>query len=127
MATSLARPFVRTFFFPKIPNFKFIPKKIHRSMSIASSKLHVNGVNIHYEVAGEGSHVVLCMPGALGSTQSDFGPQLKGLKDEFTVIAFDPRGYGKSIPPKRDFPIDFFERDANDAASLMKVLGELIC
>ena len=96
-------------------------------MSIASSKLHVNGVNIHYEVAGQGSHVVLCMPGALGSTQSDFGPQLKGLKDEFTVIAFDPRGYGKSIPPKRDFPIDFFERDANDAASLMKVLGELIC
>lgn len=123
MATSLARPFVRTFFFPKTPNFKFISKKTHRSMSIASSKLHVNGVNIHYEVAGQGSHVVLCMPGALGSTQSDFGPQLKGLKDEFTVIAFDPRGYGKSIPPKRDFPIDFFERDANDAASLMKVLG----
>lgn len=92
-------------------------------MSTVSSKKEVNGVEIHHEVAGEGSHVVLCMPGALGSTQSDFGPQLKGLSDEFTVVAFDPRGYGKSIPPKRDFPADFFTRDADDAAGLMKVLG----
>jgi len=83
----------------------------------------VNGVEIHCEVAGQSNHVVLCLPGALGSTQSDFGPQLKGLNDEFTVIAFDPRGYGKSIPPKRDFPADFFVRDANDAAALMKTLG----
>ena len=60
------------------------------------------------------------MPGALGSTQSDFGPQLKGLSDDFTVVAFDPRGYGKSIPPKRDFPADFFARDADDAAGLGK-------
>ena len=34
-------------------------------------------------------------------------------------MAFDPRGYGKSIPRKRDFPMDFFLRDANDGAELM--------
>lgn len=95
-----------------------------RYMSTISSKIQVNGVEIHYEVAGQSNHVVLCLPGALGSTQSDFGPQLNGLKDEFTVIAFDPRGYGKSIPPKRDFPADFFVRDANDATALMKTLGK---
>lgn len=117
------RLFARKFFFQKTPNVKFIVQQTRRTMSIASSKILVNGVNIHYEVAGEGSHVVLCIPGALGSTQTDFGPQLKGLKDDFTVIAFDPRGYGKSIPPKRDFPVDFFERDAKDAASLMDELG----
>jgi len=92
-------------------------------MSTVSSKTEVNGVQIHHEVAGRGNRVVLCMPGALGSTQSDFAPQLHGLSDVFTVIAFDPRGYGKSIPPKRDFPDDFFERDAVDAAGLMNVLG----
>lgn len=92
--------------------------------NMKSAKERVNGVDLHYEVAGNGSHVVLCMPGALGTTQSDFGPQLRGLSKDFTVVAFDPRGYGKSIPPKRDFPPDFFHRDANDAAELMKKLGK---
>ena len=127
MAVALAR-FSRTFL-RRTVNVKSLASSIKlqktpRYMSTISSKVEVNGVGIHYEVVGEGSHVVLCMPGALGSTQSDFGPQLKGLKDEFTVIAFDPRGYGKSIPPKRDFPADFFVRDANDAAALMDTLGK---
>ena len=59
----------------------------------------------------------------MGSTRTDFGPQLDHLKEDFTVIAFDPRGYGKSIPPKRDFPLDFFHRDADDAVGLMQKLG----
>lgn len=42
------------------------------------------------------------------------------------MVAWDPRGYGHSRPPDRDFPGDFFERDAKDAVDLMKVglLGE---
>ena len=74
-------------------------------------------------MAGNSSDVILCMPGALGSTRSDFGPQLTGLSDKFTVVAFDPRGYGKSIPPWRDFPADFLHRDADDAAELMVKIG----
>nr|XP_033790729.1 valacyclovir hydrolase isoform X2 [Geotrypetes seraphini] len=59
-----------------------------------------------------------------GSGQTDFGPQLKSLnKEHFTIVAWDPRGYGNSIPPNRDFPPDFFERDAKDAVDLMKVLN----
>ena len=38
--------------------------------------------------------MILCLPGALGSTRSDFGTQLNGLSIKFTVVAFDPRGYG---------------------------------
>lgn len=57
-----------------------------------------------------------------GSGQTDFGPQLQSLnKQLFTIVAWDPRGYGKSIPPSRDFPPDFFERDAKDAVDLMQV------
>lgn len=57
-----------------------------------------------------------------GSGQTDFGPQLKSMnKQLFTVVAWDPRGYGQSIPPSRDFPPDFFERDAKDAVDLMQV------
>nr|XP_023420472.1 valacyclovir hydrolase isoform X3 [Cavia porcellus] len=59
----------------------------------------------------------------LGSGETDFAPQLKSLsKKLFTVVAWDPRGYGHSRPPDRDFPLDFFERDAKDAVDLMKAL-----
>ena len=131
MSSVFARPLLavsRTCFLQGAVNLKSLARYrlqgTPRYMSTISSKIQVNGVEIHYEVAGQSTHVVLCLPGALGSTQSDFGPQLKGLTDEFTVVAFDPRGYGKSIPPKRDFPADFFVRDANDAAALMKTLGK---
>ncbi|XP_044524130.1 valacyclovir hydrolase [Gracilinanus agilis] len=91
--------------------------------SINSAKVEVNGVHLHYQQTGEGKHAVLLLPGMLGSGESDFGPQLKNLnKQLFTVVAWDPRGYGHSIPPNRDFPVDFFERDAKDAIDLMKAL-----
>lgn len=86
-------------------------------------KVTVNGVDLFFERHGDSPRTLLCIPGALGTTQSDFAPQLKHLSKEFTLVAFDPRGYGKSQPPLRDFPEDFFQRDADDAAELMLKLG----
>lgn len=92
--------------------------------SVASGRQPVNGVDLYYEQTGRGKHAVLLLPGALGSTKTDFSPQLKSLnKERFTVVGWDPRGYGQSRPPDRDFPPDFFERDAKDAVDLMKALG----
>lgn len=92
--------------------------------SVTAGRQHINGVQLYYEKTGIGKHAVLLIPGALGSTLTDFGPQLKSLnKEMFTVVGFDPRGYGRSRPPERDFPLDFFERDAKDAVDLMKALG----
>ncbi|XP_071483840.1 valacyclovir hydrolase-like [Diadema antillarum] len=94
------------------------------SSSMASGKIGVNGVDLYYEKVGSGPTAILLMPGALGSTKTDFQPQLEKLnRDRFTIVAFDPRGYGKSRPPERDFPADFFHRDAKDARDLMKALG----
>uniref|UniRef100_A0A4W5QF83 Biphenyl hydrolase like n=1 Tax=Hucho hucho TaxID=62062 RepID=A0A4W5QF83_9TELE len=91
--------------------------------SVVSGRERVNGVDLFYQQTGKGDHAVLLLPGALGSAQTDFGPQLKSLsKDRFTVIGWDPRGYGNSRPPERDFPLDFFERDAKDAVDLMQAL-----
>uniref|UniRef100_A0A6I8PMH9 AB hydrolase-1 domain-containing protein n=1 Tax=Ornithorhynchus anatinus TaxID=9258 RepID=A0A6I8PMH9_ORNAN len=71
------------------------------------SVMEVNGVHLHYRPTGEGEHAVLLLPGMLGSGESDFGPQLKNLnKQRFTVVAWDPRGYGHSIPPQRGYPIN---------------------
>lgn len=76
--------------------------------------LRGNGLNLRNDV--------IC-PFGTGSGETDFGPQLKGLdKERFTVVAFDPRGYGRSRPPNRDFPSDFFHRDAQDGLQLMQVI-----
>lgn len=87
-------------------------------------KSRVNGADIAYEKVGTGKKALLLLPGAMGCGATDFGPQIQGLnREKFTIVAWDPRGYGKSIPPDRDFPVDFFNRDASDAAQLMENLG----
>lgn len=71
---------------------------------------------------GEGSHNVLCFPGALGTIWTDFKPQLEGLsQSHFTIIAWDPPGYGFSRPPERQFTKHFYENDADLAYIFMEV------
>ncbi|XP_064079067.1 valacyclovir hydrolase-like [Macrobrachium nipponense] len=98
-------------------------RSIHTSLR-AYAELMVNGKMLHYEVVGKGDKVALCLPGALGTIQSDFGPQLTGLSHEqLKLVAWDPPGYGKSRPPPRQYKLDFLNRDCDLAASLMKNLG----
>ncbi|XP_043264348.1 valacyclovir hydrolase-like [Colletes gigas] len=87
-------------------------------------KVNVNGVNINYLRVGSGEHVVLLLPGAMGTIWMNYRPQIEGLsKEKFTIIAWDPPGYGKSRPPDRTFPLNFFHRDAAWARDLMKTIG----
>lgn len=85
-------------------------------------RMKAGGVSLHYEQQGAGSPL-LCIPGALGTGTTDFAPQLADLSAHFTVVAPDPRGYGRSRPPTRTFPHDFLKIDAEDMASLMTALG----
>lgn len=77
---------------------------------------------MHYERAGEGA-ALLMLPGALGTGAGDFGVQIDWFAAFFEVIAPDPRGYGRSRPPQRSFPPDFYHRDADDMLALMSALG----
>lgn len=85
-------------------------------------KVTVRGADLHFEQRGTGP-AVLCLPGALGTGMTNFSPQLASWSAHFSVIAPDPRGYGESRPPDRDFPSDFLERDADDMAALMAAIG----
>ena len=105
---------------------KLAPGTLTRFMHSESGKCLVNNVELYYEKVGQGPKVLLCLTGAMGSARADFGPQLEHLKENFTVIALDTRGYGKSIPPNRDFPLDFHHRDADDAFGLMQQLGNVL-
>jgi len=78
---------------------------------------------LHFEREGQGSPLLL-IPGALGTGAGDFPAQLGWFAERgFQVITPDPRGYGRSRPPERDFPPDFYQRDAQDMFALMAGLG----
>lgn len=95
-----------------------------QNQTLEERKVNVDGVNINYLRVGTGEHPVLLLPGAVGSIWTDFKPQIEGLdKGKFTIVAWDPPGYGKSRPPDRTFPLDFFQRDASWARGLMQILG----
>jgi valacyclovir hydrolase len=85
-------------------------------------KLGLNGFSMHYQCYGSGSPI-LFIPGALGTGSSDFEHQLSWFGQTHQVIAPDPRGYGESRPPERDYPQNFYQRDADDMLALMSALG----
>ncbi|RVE51996.1 hypothetical protein evm_003274 [Chilo suppressalis] len=87
-------------------------------------KIKIGNCNVNYVKVGHGPHNVLCMPGALGTIWTDFRPQVEGFdREKFTLVAWDPPGYGKSRPPERSFPTDFYVKDADYANQFMKNLG----
>jgi len=93
------------------------------SSSLEAFYTQIGDQRIHYLKRGEGPEPVLLMPGALGSARSDFTPQLEQFSEEnFTLIGWDPPGYGESRPPVRNFT-DFFAADARCARQLMSQLG----
>ena len=63
------------------------------------------------------------IPGALGTGKTDFEHQIPWFSQRYQVIAPDPRGYGESRPPERDYPLGFYQRDAEDMLALMTALG----
>ncbi|XP_018054319.1 PREDICTED: valacyclovir hydrolase [Atta colombica] len=96
----------------------------NKAHEIEEQKVKVNNMEINYARVGTGDHPVLLLPGALGSIWTDFKPQMENMNvNELTIVAWDPPGYGKSRPPDRTFPNDFYQRDATWAYNLMKTLG----
>lgn len=85
-------------------------------------KLALNGFSMYYETFGSGQPLVF-LPGALGSGKTDFEHQLAWFSQSYQVVAPDPRGYGQSRPPERDYPLGFYQRDAEDILALMTALG----
>jgi len=92
-------------------------------------KCLVNGVELHFTQSGRGPHPILCIPGAMAPSQWAFASQLEHFGREgrgYTIDAYDPRGYGNSRPPDREYQLiteHHLKTDASDAYHLMKSLG----
>jgi pimeloyl-ACP methyl ester carboxylesterase len=64
--------------------------------------IEVNGLRIAYERAGAGPPLVL-LHGYVGDGPTTWRRQIEGLSDEFTVIAWDAPGAGRSSDPPESF------------------------
>lgn len=78
----------------------------------------VNDIELYYEITGEGAPVLL-IPG-LGVDVNYFRSIISGLAERHRVVAFDPRGAGRSDKPDEPYTIDGM---AEDAAGLLAYLG----
>lgn len=65
-------------------------------------QIDVGGLRIAYERAGHGPPLVL-LHGFVGDGRSTFGRQIDDLSDEYTVVAWDGPGAGRSADPPASF------------------------
>src|SRR5215475_6183850 len=80
--------------------------------------VHTHGVEIAYERTGDGASLVLVHGAAVDGRM--WQPQLAALADEFTVVAWDEPGAGRSS----DVPVDFGLADyATCLAAVIEALG----
>ncbi len=85
--------------------------------------IRASGTTIVYEDVGDGPPLLL-LHGGLGTARLHWWKEIPFFAERFHVIAPDLRGYGRSAPP-RDFPLDFYERDAADMAALLQQTGHV--
>jgi pimeloyl-ACP methyl ester carboxylesterase len=81
--------------------------------------VEVDGLQIAYERAGSGPALVL-LHGYVGDGPTTWRRQLDGLPDEFTVVAWDAPGAGRSTDPPERFGLDGY---ADCLAGFLEGLG----
>ena len=69
--------------------------------TVSAGRIRIAGLEVAYDRVGEGPPLVLVH--SAGSDAREWRPQIAGLADEFTVIAWDEPGAGRSS----DLPADF--------------------
>ncbi|KAK5680501.1 hypothetical protein LTS10_007431 [Elasticomyces elasticus] len=81
-------------------------------------QLDVPGASLYHEIAGTGP-LLLCISGGDGTTEIWSG-LAEVLKDRFTVVSYNRRGFGRSyLTDSQDYS-QRLETDADDAALLIK-------
>jgi valacyclovir hydrolase len=82
--------------------------------------LYVEGQKLYYETLGEGEPLLLM--GGWMQVIADLAPLAAALAADHTVYRVDLPGYGRSVPPFRTFPDDFYHRDAAIMAGFLDAL-----
>jgi 3-oxoadipate enol-lactonase len=81
-------------------------------------KVKANGIDIRYEIEGEGPW--LTMSHSLACNLHMWDPQMPALVRKFKVLRFDTRGHGQSGAPEGDYTL---EQLADDVKGLLDALS----
>ena len=81
-------------------------------------KVKANGIDIHYEIEGDGPW--LTMSHSLACDLHMWDPQMPVLVRKFKVLRFDTRGHGQSSAPEGEYTL---EQMADDVKGLLDALG----
>lgn len=81
------------------------------------ARLQANGIDIAYDMQGAGPALLFIH--GLGSTHSDWEPQMAAFAKQYKVISLDLRGHGHSSKPAGPYSIALF---AADVAALLRGL-----
>jgi pimeloyl-ACP methyl ester carboxylesterase len=87
-------------------------------MGGGSDSVEVDGRTIAFERRGQGPPLVL-VHGAVSDSR-DWRPQLEALSDDFTVVAWDAPGCGRSFDPPEDYGLAGY---ADCLAAFIEALG----
>jgi pimeloyl-ACP methyl ester carboxylesterase len=80
----------------------------------------VNGIQMYYEIHGEGGIPLVLIHGGGSTIESTFGNTLHIFSEYGKVIAVELQAHGRTTD--RDAP-ESFEQDADDVAALVRYLG----
>ncbi|EDV22952.1 uncharacterized protein TRIADDRAFT_28160 [Trichoplax adhaerens] len=81
-------------------------------------------VKIYYSLWGNGEEILFIIPGNIGASDIEFSYFTQNVPDHLRIVTFHVRGCGQSKPPQiREYPLDFYCKDAEDCAAMMKELG----
>jgi pimeloyl-ACP methyl ester carboxylesterase len=86
-------------------------------------RIRTNGVELHYEQAGDGPQTIVFAHGLLMSSRM-FDHQVAALSDQYRCIAFDFRGQGQSSIPADGYDMDTLSQDV---AGLIEGLAAAPC
>jgi len=86
--------------------------------------LQANGIEINYQIDGDGSAPVLMLSNSLGTNLHMWDKQVPALAKHFRVLRYDTRGHGKTSAPSFPYTVTMLGQDAialMDALKLSKV------
>jgi pimeloyl-ACP methyl ester carboxylesterase len=110
------RPVLRIARMASMPTWRFGDEMI--AATVSARRVRAAGLDVAYDRAGEGPPLVL-VHGAGGDAR-EWRPQMTGLADDFTVIAWDEPGAGRSSDVPADFGLAGY---ATALAALVETLG----
>ena len=71
--------------------------------------IQINGIDLHYAVAGEGKESIVILPG-WGATSAVYTLMIKQLSEVYTVYTLDLPGFGITPEPPVAWSIDDYAR-----------------